>query len=218
MKRKARFIENLLLTLLLLGGMLAIYLYAGRQEQLSAAENTASEHETEPAAEIIVPEISGDGRLRAAVLSAFSEAGYAVLEHEMNELELLNAENLCAARVLLSLQGERVSGLTLRIPLPQKPETQKEPTLIEQALLERYDAEAERLRVLFPNLLDAALFAIDPYETVPLTARLYWHDLLLDAVEGDRTASDSSQPIRMKLYESSEADARYLCLSLELKG
>ena len=224
MKRKARWIENALLTFLLLGGMIGIYLYAGRQEQLSAAENTSNSNASETSAsessEIALPvsEISGDGRLRSVVLSALSDAGYTASERDADILELFDAENQCLARVLLASQGERVRGLTLQIPLPEKPETQKKPTLIEQALLDRYETSLLLLKESMPQFLADVLSAIDPYETVPSTARLYWQDLLIDAVDGDRSASDASQPIRMKLYESTEADETWLCLSLEIKS
>ena len=218
MKKHSRQIENILLSVLVVGGMLAIYLFAGRQER---AYTVSSETETGISEETAsLQEQSEDGRLRDAVLAAFSDAGYTVTASGKNDGYTLSAaDGSVHAELLLSTQGVRVNGLTLRAKLPSVPErkNEKKPTLAEQAAEKRHEKDIAALKERVKPLLAAALNAIDPYETVPSTERLYWEALMTEAVSGDHTASDAGQPIQFRVYEAEDGEEKLLCILLQMK-
>jgi len=222
MKRNTRLIENLLLTLLLLGGMIAVYLYAGRQEFVlsSAKSSSASVHTdlpSQPQQTAGTPEMSADGRLRDAVLAVFVDAGYTLAAQQEDGFVLQSSTGDKIAELIPSGQGERINGLTLRVPLPSKPEEKKNPTLAEQARMKRYGKDMKGLSDCLPKLLRTALKAMDPYGEVPTTASLYWESLLLDALHGDHSASDAGEVLRFRVYETAASDTSMLCLMLQMK-
>lgn len=213
MKKYSYQISNILLTALLLVGMAAIYLYAGKQEKdLIEQKNSESEMQTSQAAEY-----SHDGRLRDAVLATFSDLGYTLHEQSTDTVTITDEEIAFSAVAVLSMQGDRVNGITLRIPLPVEPRTQKNPTLIEQALIQRYERDRENMKIAPVPLLRAAIDAIDPYGEVPATARLYWEALLTEAASGDHKASDAGEAIRFRVYELETDLGTDLCVSLQIK-
>lgn len=217
MNNKTRFLENLILTMVLVGGMLGVYLYAGHQQQV-AAKASPTQAPVEPTSEPVAaaPEVSADGRRKDAVLQTFSDAGYEVV-FQSEERCRLSDDGKTLAEMVLSLQGDRVNGLVLMIPLPKKVQSPKNPTLVEDKLTDQYRTQLQTVKEALSPLLTTALRAIDPYETVALTTRMYWLSLAQDALDEEKETSDSSEPIRFRIYFSEEKEQTVFCLLLQKK-
>ena len=68
-----------------------------------------------------------------------------------------------------------------------------------------------------PPVFDAALSALDPYGEVPSTARLRWHDLLLDAAKSGKSASDAGETILLDAYFAETDGTAIFCIALQWK-
>lgn len=217
MSPNKRLLQNLLFSALMLLCLVGVYLYAGyaQRQQASAPQQTQT---APPAGPPAAPEFSGDGRLLSGFLAAFAASGYAVGADRAPGEYLLYDSSLNAVCTLIpALQGQRVSGATLQFPLPQKPETANSPGAIEQTLLDRYAEASDRLYTVLPPVFDAALSALDPYGEVPSTARLRWHDLLLDAAKSGRSASDAGETILLDAYFAETDGTAIFCIALQWK-
>lgn len=216
MKPALRLLQNLGFGFLMLCCIAGLYLYAKNAEQSGADASALSTSAVPSALPAPVPAqtLSTDGRLASDFFGAFSEAGFTLQTSDDGDYALFDADMERQCTMAPSLRGERVSGLTLSFSLPEKPVTAKSPSLIEQALLDRYASSlAETLR-LAQGVFGTALDALDPYGEVPDTTRRRWRALIEECGGEGRSASDAAEALRLHLYYDGEET---LCIALERK-
>ena len=216
MKPALRLLQNLGFGFLMLCCIAGLYLYAKNAEQSGTDASALSTSAVPSALPAPVPAqtLSTDGRLASDFFGAFSEAGFTLQTSDDGDYALFDADMERKCTMAPSLRGERVSGLTLSFSLPEKPVTAKSPSLIEQALLDRYASSlAETLR-LAQNVFGTALDALDPYGEVPDTTRRRWRALIEECGGEGRSASDAAEALRLHLYYDGEET---LCIALERK-
>lgn len=216
MKPALRLLQNLGFGFLMLCCIAGLYLYAKNAEQSGADASALSTSAVPSALPAPVPAqtLSTDGRLASDFFGAFSEAGFTLQTSDDGDYALFDADMERQCTMAPSLRGERVSSLTLSFSLPEKPVTAKSPSLIEQALLDRYASSlAETLR-LAQNVFGTALDALDPYGEVPDTTRRRWRALIEECGGEGRSASDAAEALRLHLYYDGEET---LCIALERK-
>lgn len=216
MKPALRLLQNLGFGFLMLCCIAGLYLYAKNAEQSGTDASALSTSAVPSALPAPVPAqtLSTDGRLASDFFGAFSEAGFTLQASDDGDYALFDADMERQCTMAPSLRGERVSGLMLSFSLPEKPVTAKSPSLIEQALLDRYASSlAETLR-LAQNVFGTALDALDPYGEVPDTTRRRWRALIEECGGEGRSASDAAEALRLHLYYDGEET---LCIALERK-